>query len=77
MANAQTPLGLWGVDMSIKLSRYAKITPDMQRALIESRDLAMRNTMTARVPECGDFGAIAQGLDFIVNELELVDEKDS
>lgn len=65
---------LWGVDMA-ELSKYAKLTPDIQRALIESRDLAMRNTMAARIPECGDFGAIAQNLDFIVNELELSDEK--
>lgn len=65
---------LWGVEMS-DISKYAKLTPDIQRALIESRDLAMRNTMAARIPECGDFGEIAQNLDFIVNELGLNDEK--
>ena len=60
-----------------KLSKYAKLTPDIQRALIETRDLAMRNTVAARIPECGDFGEIAQNLDFIVNELGLSDEKDN
>ena len=65
---------LWGVDMD-KLSKYAKLTPDIQRALIESRDLAMRNTMAAKIPECGYFGAIAQNLDFIVSEFGLSDEK--
>lgn len=61
----------------MNLSKYAKLTPDIQRALIESRDLAMRNTVAARIPECGDFGVIAQSLDFIVNELGLSDEKDN
>lgn len=54
-----------------EISKYAKLTHEIIRALIESRDLAMHNTMAARIPECGDFGCIAQNLDFIVNELEI------
>lgn len=59
------------------ISKYAKLTPSIQRALTESRDLAMRNTMVARIPECADFGVIAQGLDFIINELGIDNEKNS
>lgn len=43
---------------------------ELMRALIDARDLAMKNTVAARVPECGDFGAIAQNLDWVVAELE-------
>jgi len=53
------------------ISKYAKLTPEIQRALIDARDLAMHQTMAARIPECGDFGAIAQSLDYVVGELNL------
>lgn len=58
-----------------EISKYGKLTPEIIRALIESRDLAMHNTVAARIPECGDFGVIAQSLDFIINELGLKNEK--
>lgn len=45
------------------------LSDDIKRALIESTNLAMKNTVKARVPECGDFGSIAQNLGFICNEL--------
>lgn len=44
----------------------------LQRAhdeLNTARITAMHNTMAARVPECGDFGAIAQTLDYVIAEL--------
>lgn len=41
----------------------------VKRELIAARDRAMRMTMAARIPECGDFGAIAQALDYVVNKL--------
>lgn len=36
-------------------------------ALRRARDLAMRMTVEARIPECGHFGAIAQDLDAILS----------
>lgn len=47
------------------------LSDDVKRALIDARNLAMTNTVKARIPECGDFGAIAQGLDFICDQLGL------
>lgn len=40
------------------------------RALKNARDLAMKNTLAARIPECGDFGHIAQDLDYVLNDIE-------
>ena len=37
-----------------------------REALQRARDLAMRQTAEARIPECGDFGAIAQDLDAMI-----------
>ena len=39
-------------------------------ALKNARDLAMKNTLAARIPECGDFGHIAQDLDYVLNDIE-------
>ena len=47
------------------------LSDDVRRALIDARNLAMTNTVKARTPECGDFGAIAQDLDFICDQLGL------
>ena len=47
------------------------LSDDVRRALIDARNLAMTNTVKARIPECGDFGAIAQDLDFICDQLGL------
>lgn len=43
---------------------------DIMRALTEAHDLAMRQTVEARYPECGDFGAIAQNLSWALGELK-------
>ena len=39
-------------------------------ALTRARSVAMRNTVEARIPECGDFGSIAQDLDWAIGEME-------
>ena len=63
--------------IKLEISTYAKITPEIRRCLIEARRLAMENTLKARIPECGDFGAIAQDLDFICNEIGVKDEENN
>lgn len=63
--------------VKMEISTYAKITPDVRRYLVEARQLAMRNTIEARAPECGDFGFIAKALDFVCNELEIKNEQDN
>jgi len=45
------------------------IDADLLRALTDARNLAMHNTAAARIPECGDFGAIAQNLDWALGEI--------
>lgn len=39
--------------------------------LLDSRDIAMRFTWQARIPECGEFAAIAQNLDWLCNDFNL------
>jgi hypothetical protein len=38
-------------------------------ALIRAHQTAMEQTLKARIPECGEFAAIAQDLDFVVAAL--------
>lgn len=45
-------------------------SPTPMDALKEARDLAMKNTLAARIPECGDFAEIAQNLDWVITQLE-------
>lgn len=45
------------------------VAPEAMRALIEAHDLAMKQTVQARIPECGDFGAIAQNLAFVLDQM--------
>lgn len=49
----------------------SELSDDQQRALLDARDIAMRFTLQARIPECGEFAAIAQNLDWLCNELNL------
>lgn len=55
---------------------YLSLTPakagedGVREALRRARDRAMRMTVQARVPECGEFGAIAQDLDFALSSIE-------
>lgn len=48
-----------------------ELSDDQRRALLDSRDTAMRFTWQARIPECGEFAAIAQNLDWLCNDLNL------
>ena len=43
---------------------------DVMQAIKDARDIAMKNVVTARIPECGDFGDIAQNLDWAIHEME-------
>ena len=43
---------------------------DVMRPLRESRDIAMRFAVEARIPECGEFVAIAQRLDYAIGEID-------
>ena len=52
------------------LTLWSPITEEMVAALRSARDIAMNNTMSARIPECGDFGVIAQNLEAVLNKLE-------
>lgn len=47
----------------------AVLSATQMRALQDARTTAMHWTAKARVPECGEFGRIAQDLDWLVNEL--------
>jgi hypothetical protein len=44
------------------------------RELRSSLAIAMQNTVAARVPECGDFGSIAQSLYWVCNQLGIARE---
>jgi hypothetical protein len=46
------------------------LTGEMMDALIEAHDTAMLMTVQARVPECGDFGGIAQNLAYVLERLK-------
>lgn len=51
------------------LTAMLDAAPGMIEAIKRARDLAMRMTVEARIPECGHFGAIAQDLDAALNEM--------
>lgn len=53
---------------SNKMTLYT-LNEESLQALIAARKLAMERTQTARIPESGDFGAIAQDLDFVVESI--------
>lgn len=50
------------------------VTEAMVEAAQRIRDVAMRQTIAARVPECGEFGAIAQDADWLVDALKAAME---
>lgn len=60
----------WVISMCIKESK-PKIANVAELALLDAKKIAMRNTFAARIPECGDFGGIAQNLAFVCQELEI------
>ena len=42
-----------------------QLTPEQIKALMQAHSTAMLMTCKARVPECGEFAAIAQDLDWL------------
>ena len=44
---------------------------EIKRALLEAKTIAMKNTIAARIPECGDFGGIAQNLAYACEKLGI------
>lgn len=65
------PAGEYPVYVNLPVLR-GRMSADCWRALAEAREVAMRHTMEARIPECGEFGGIAQNLDFAMNELAVL-----
>ena len=53
-----------------ELEAQRKPLTDEQKAVLrECRDQAMKWTAQGRIPECGAFGAIAQDLDWLFDQL--------
>lgn len=50
------------------------VTTEMVEAAQRIRDVAMRQTIAARLPECGEFGGIAQDADWLVDALKAAME---
>ncbi len=51
------------------------LTPEQKRALVDARNTAMLWTAKARIPECGEFGKIAQDLDWLLDQLGGTNER--
>jgi len=51
------------------------IPEEWLKALSEARDIAMLQALKARIPECGHFGAIAQQLDWLVEQITNTEGK--
>lgn len=49
------------------------ITKEIVNALLDAKSVAMKNTIAARIPECGDFGGIAQNLAYVCEQLGITD----
>ena len=47
------------------------LTPEQIKTLMQARRTAMLMTCKARVPECGEFAAIAQDLDWLCESLAI------
>jgi hypothetical protein len=61
----------------VKTEKPSLVNPLVVAELVQARSLAMEQVMSARIPECGDFGKIAQGLDWALNEMGIRSDKDS
>jgi hypothetical protein len=49
--------------------KHISLCSDQIKALEDARNTAMEFTLRARVPECGEFGRIAQGLDWLLDTI--------
>lgn len=47
------------------------LSDEMKTALLDAKAVAMKNTIAARIPECGDFGGIAQNLAYVCEQLGI------
>ena len=52
-----------------QVERDEALLRQVLEALIRAHQTAMEQTLKARIPECGEFAAIAQDLDFVVAAL--------
>ena len=55
------------LDQFIRPTKQHVLTPEGLDALRRAWGTAMHYTAAARIPECGQFGAIAQDLDYVIN----------
>lgn len=46
---------------------------EIKSALLDAKAVAMKNTIAARIPECGQFGGIAQNLQYVCEQLGITD----
>lgn len=65
--------GIFLSEVSKQLDDKALVENHVKLALLDAKSIAMRNTVEARIPECGDFGGIAQNLAFVCQELGITD----
>ena len=65
-------LGYWATPQPTQAQAVAvPLTPDQIKALEQARSTAMHMTAAGRIPECGDFAAIAQNLDWLCNSFGI------
>lgn len=50
-----------------------EFTKEIIEALLDAKSIAMKNVFAARIPECGDFGGIAQNLQYVCEQLGITD----
>ena len=59
-----------------KVVYLVELTDELKQCLFDAKRISMHNTMAARIPECGDFGAIAQNLAYICQEFGIESEEE-
>ena len=65
---ARAVLAKWGTQPQ---AGAVPLTDEQSKALMQARRTAMLMTCKARVPECGEFAAIAQDLDWLCESLGI------
>ena len=53
--------------------KVKEITKEIIDALLDAKQVAMKNVFAARTPECRDFGGIAQNLQYVCEQLGITD----
>lgn len=59
-------------DMADEITSLRSQNKVMREAVVRIHILAMTRALSARVPECGDFGVIAQDADWILSKLDAL-----